>query len=300
MPEDGPLGDRDVVGDAVDDHVVERGAQRRRISPVVEECRHAAGRADQLLGVAVELPGGDPGRDHRLELVEHAVNDARSPASISSISPGGLEDRHLARLDRVQDRPPHLVHRTVAVDLAQQPAAPVVVDQRLGLLAVDPQPLADHLFLVVGAALPQDRAPHQLLFRHVDEHHVVERLVAGLEDPAQGLGLGGRARIAVEQEAALGVRLRRAARVTTSAIRSSPTSSPDVHDRARTRAPSSLPFATASRSMSPVEMAGIPSSRASAVGLGSLAGSGRPEEHDARGLRHPRRPRILPRFMNPS
>ena len=51
-----------------------------------------------------------------------------------------------------------LVGRRVAVEAAQQAALLVVVDQRLGLLVVDLEALADHLGLVV-VALRSAREP---------------------------------------------------------------------------------------------------------------------------------------------
>ncbi len=74
--DDVALDQRLLGRDAVHDDVVDRGAQGRRIAAVVEEGRHPAGGADRLLGVAVELGGGDAGRDALLDAVQHPVDDA--------------------------------------------------------------------------------------------------------------------------------------------------------------------------------------------------------------------------------
>src|SRR5262245_11344968 len=83
-------------------------------------------------------------------------------------SPGvGRHRRHLHPLLQARTDPPvHPVDGTDPVDRDQQPLPLVVVDERLGLLMVDLQPVADDVLGVVAAVLPlgaADQAPEQLL-----------------------------------------------------------------------------------------------------------------------------------------
>ncbi len=136
---------------------------------------------------------------------------------------------------------------------------PVDLDQRLGLLGVDLLPAADDVLGVVGATL--DRGPlEQPLDELVvidGEHHRGIEAVAGERDHAvELLDLGQGARVAVEQEAGLGVRL------------VDPVADHEVGDLVRDVvagvhvAPGlpaeGVPWSTLARKMSPVEMAGIP------------------------------------------
>ncbi len=77
----------------------------------------------------------------------------------------------------------------LAVDLDQHVA--VVVDQRLGVLVVLAQPLLDHVGLVVGAPAGE-QAPHDLF---ITDSQVDDRV------EVEALGLGARARVAVEDVA---------------------------------------------------------------------------------------------------
>src|SRR3954454_10901444 len=66
----------------------------------------------------------------------------------------------------VQDALGDLVDVTGPVDLAEQPTAPVDLDQRLGLLEVQLLAAADHVLGVVGATLglrPGGQSPDQLV-----------------------------------------------------------------------------------------------------------------------------------------
>ncbi len=86
-----PRASGSVVRDAVDDHVVDRGAERRRIPLVVQERRHRRRRSRMdSLGEAVELPRGDPGRDPLAASPSSTWWTIRLASSISSISPGVL------------------------------------------------------------------------------------------------------------------------------------------------------------------------------------------------------------------
>ena len=90
--------------------------------------------------------------------------------------------------------------------LFSRPLAAVVLQQRLGLLAVGDQALADHLGLVVGPAAA-GQPLEQLLLRHLQfQHHVQRRSLCG-QHGVQGLGLGDGPRKAVQQVAAAAIRL---------------------------------------------------------------------------------------------
>src|SRR5690606_10138861 len=84
--------------------------------------------------------------------------------------------------------------------------ARVVVEQRLGLLAVDPQPVADDLFGVVVATTREHPLDHGVLGDDEAQHRV-QLLVDAGQDLLQRLGLVDRARVTVEDEAVGGVRL---------------------------------------------------------------------------------------------
>src|SRR5919112_2992202 len=125
----------------------------------------------------------------------------------------------------------HLVGRTGAVEAHQQVLLVVPLDQRLGLVVVHGQPLADGLWLVVVAldepravlvahalvlrrgelhvvdvvplrAGPPPRQPaHDLVVRRLDQEHGGQVAALALEDALEHLSLAHGAREAVEEEA---------------------------------------------------------------------------------------------------
>ena len=185
--------------------------------------------------IAVELTGGDPGAyglphqlqgapDHQagpahdLDLLggldlDPAVGPCRhGPTSIASGRSTELWLRHdwgtTSRASKIRFVTSlDLAH---AVELDQDPALAVDLDQRLGLLGVELLPAPDDVLGVVGAALglgALQQPLHQLL--GVDgQHHGGVEAVAGEGDHAvELLDLRERARVAVEQEPRLGVGL---------------------------------------------------------------------------------------------
>ena len=268
-------------GDAVHDDVVDRDAQRRRIAPVVQEGRDPSSVADDALGETVELAGLDP-RDHPLaHRVQHLVDDPVRLIHQLDLA-RGLEHRghhstaapsSAATPNSSNIRGRHLFDRTVAVDLAQQAALPIVTDQGRGFFPVDPQALPDHVLLVVRPARAAAVAADQLVLRHVHQQHGVERpgRRRGGSPPASRPGAASAdSRRAGNPGRASGLASRSR---TTSAIVASSTRAPEAMMPC-TLFPSSVPSATASRSMSPVEMLGTPRRSAEHLPLRALAGAG--------------------------
>src|SRR5436305_13889450 len=146
----------------------------------------------------------------------------RFARSIRSISPGVLSTAAIASSpgcvmigivinpaigpEQAEHPGRHVLDRTVAVDLAQQTALPIIPDQGGGFFPVHPQALPDHVLLVVPPPA-QQRPADQLVLRHVHQQHRVELLARVAEDARQRLRLGERPRIAVEQVPPSGVRL---------------------------------------------------------------------------------------------
>ncbi len=224
------LGDADVEGDdvalpravgardAVDDHLVRGDAGRGREALVALRGRDAAARVRCSSSAirsssAIEMPGSSRSSSSA------SVSATTAPAAaISSIS------RALLRM--ITRRPPVSPERVLhlGVDLGDRPLAvqrdqlaerAVVLDDRLGLLVVDAEPLGDHVRRVVGAVL-LGRAHEHPLRRHlvaqVEEEDGIE-LPADLgERLVERLGLGEVAREAVEHEAGVARRHARAAR----------------------------------------------------------------------------------------
>ena len=92
-----------------------------------------------------------------------------------------------------------LVEGAVGIDRLQLVA--VVVQQRRGLIAVHPEPIADDVLGVVGAAAAR-QARHQFLLGNPELDHGVQFQAAALEHVVQGLGLFDRAGETVENEPA--------------------------------------------------------------------------------------------------
>ena len=143
--EDVALAELVRAGDAVHDHRVRRHADRRRVAAVALEGRTAAVRADVVLGERVELAG----RDARARF---ASTSARVPATtrparaIISISSRRLADDHAGRsleaAERRLDLGVDLVDRALGVERHELVRRAVLLDERLGLVVVDLEPVA--------------------------------------------------------------------------------------------------------------------------------------------------------------
>src|SRR5215211_4132555 len=182
-----------------------------------------------------------PGRALRRSMSWQRTS-TRPAAAIFSISSGLLRMIAIGYLElrletEGRERRPHVVvdllRRPRAVEAAQEALVLVVLDQRLGLLVVDGESVADRLRLVVvpldqpravlvadavvlrGVELdvvdvlvlhadpPPGQAPDHLLVRDVDQEGGGQRAPVLPEGPVEHLRLLGRARKAVEQESVL-------------------------------------------------------------------------------------------------
>ena len=112
-------------GDAVDDLLVDRDADRGGIAPVALEGRHGAELAGPLLGVEVEVARPDAGPDERLELAEHRGHDAAALAHGLELG-RGLEGDH--RHFPAPPGRPSAASRTRRTSRTTSPAARVAVD----------------------------------------------------------------------------------------------------------------------------------------------------------------------------
>src|SRR3954452_5338783 len=122
-----------------------------------------------------------------------------STAAILS-GPGGFMICPVIQPEQTEHHGGHVLDRTVAVDLAQQTALPIIPDQGGGFVPVHPLALPDHLLRVVRPPPPPPPAPRratdQLVLRHVHQQHVVD-LLAGIPQHArQRLRLREGARVA--------------------------------------------------------------------------------------------------------
>ena len=92
-----------------------------------------------------------------------------------------------------QDPLPDLLHRAGGLDAAQQAQAPVMVDQRSGLLLIHVEAVADHRFVVVGPAAGE-QALDQHTVLELQQHHQFDPLVelrpAERRGPRPGPGCG--------------------------------------------------------------------------------------------------------------
>src|SRR3954452_1823979 len=127
-----------------------------------------------------------------------------TPRSRKPIGPGSaLADI----LERGEDALGDLVDLTHAVDLDEQVAITVDVDERLGLLGVHLLAAPDDVLGVVGAAIglgPGEQPLHELLAVHGQHHDRVELVTGELDHPVELLDLRQRARVAVEEEPGFG------------------------------------------------------------------------------------------------
>ncbi len=233
------------------------GTDRASEAAVALERRDRALGADVLLGGLVELGGADAfadlagdqlhrrrvdgaGGGHLLDLGGRLLDDHGTGGA--GLAGGGAGVGRVGftlvfepqRRHRRAHVVVHLGGRARAVEAAQEVAALVVVDERLGLLVVDGQPLADRLGLVV-VALDQRgavdvaaigmlgrvevdvvdaarlahaatrKATHDLLVGNVDQQDRADLAPGLLQRRAEGICLRHRARKAVEQEAVGGL-----------------------------------------------------------------------------------------------
>ncbi|MNG99861.1 hypothetical protein D3C79_590410 [compost metagenome] len=87
--------ERLVVGDAVADHMVDRGADRLRVALVVERCRDGLLDVDDIVvAQAVQLFGGDTGLDVFLDHFQHVGGQAASDAHLLDVFCGLDGDGH--------------------------------------------------------------------------------------------------------------------------------------------------------------------------------------------------------------
>ena len=182
------------------------------ISLVALERRHAAVRADELVGDVVELGRGDAGLQLLLEERERLGHDLPGPRHRLDLL-GRLADDHATTCSEseISDHTSSIVRS--ACNGHELAGGAVVLDDRLGLGVVDREPLRDQLGRVVGAALQLralERSLHADLVGHVEEQDRVQAPADPAEHRVQRLGLREVAREAVEHEPALGVRLREA------------------------------------------------------------------------------------------
>ena len=246
------------AGDAVHDHVVRRGADRGRVALVALEGRRAALGADVLLGGRVEL-GGRDARPHRLLQQRERVGDDLAGARHRLDLGLRLADDHAGRplepVEGVADLLPDLLDRRRAVDRRDLVAGAVPLDERRRQGVVVLEPAVDRLRRVVGAALDPGALEHPLdgdVVGHLEHEHGVELAADLAQHRVERLRLG---------EVCAGSRRGRSpaprpAAASRSRIRSTISSSGTRSPRSmigRARTPSSVPRATASRSMSPVE-----------------------------------------------
>ncbi len=151
-------------GDAVDDLLVDRDADRGRVAAVALEGRDGPELPRPLLGVDVEVAGPDPRPDEGPELGQDAGRDpARLPHELEFR--GGLADDHgrscvpfvrlISAVEDVPDGPEGLLDRAVALDAVEDALRLIMGDEGLRLGVVGPHPLLDDVGAVVG---PLDEA----------------------------------------------------------------------------------------------------------------------------------------------
>src|SRR4030065_66938 len=121
--DDGALLEDAARGDAVDDLLVDRDADRGRIAPVALERRHGPELTGPLLGVEVEIPRPDAGPDERLELAEDRGHDAAALAHGLELG-RGLEDDHRHSPVPVLSARPRTASRTLRTSPRTAPAGP--------------------------------------------------------------------------------------------------------------------------------------------------------------------------------
>ena len=202
------------AGDAVDDLVVDRGAQAAREAVVAEERRVGAAAADVLLRELVERLGRHARADglgHELQgLPDHQTGARRIRATWSGVLVSMRDRPNIRSAEPLRAR--RCVRRPRRPRPCRRPgrgaALGVELGERGGLLAVDRLPLADDLLRVVGAALDLGALEQPLddgvLVDGQLEHRVEGVAVLG-EHGVERPDLGEGARVAVEQESRRGV-----------------------------------------------------------------------------------------------
>ena len=231
--EDVPLLQAVGARDAVDDHVVGRGADDGREAVVAQEVRGGAPPLEHGPGHGVELGRGHPGLGGGPGVLVHLGHHLAGLAHLGQLLVVAPHRSRLSLLAAVVDGPDdpagHRVGRAGAVDGDQEVTFGVPGDERcrLGLVEVETAldgllgvVLAlDHLAAadvagpvdhgrrrggVVGAAVDADPPRRQPLHDQGGRHLEVDDQVQaeGVHDLVEVLGLGGRPGAPVEHEAA--------------------------------------------------------------------------------------------------
>ena len=150
--------------DAVDDLLVDRGAERGGEAPVALEGRDGAHLPGPPLGVGVEVPGRDARRDERDELGEDPGHDPASSGAWPGSPPRSCRRSCPCARPRRPRRAASRISRMAAAVASipfppstrwRVPFFPVIGQERLRLLRVDPEALPDDLGPVVLA--PDER-----------------------------------------------------------------------------------------------------------------------------------------------
>ena len=166
--DDGPAVDRQdvallqpvVAGDAVDDHVVGRGADDGREPVVAEEVRRGPPALEHLSGHGVELVGRHPGPQRRPGGLVHLGHHPPGPAHLGQLvgvaphqGPPAMPSADPRRRSSTAETQSagHLVGGAGAVDLGQLAPALVPLDQRRRLALVELEAAPDGLLGVVLA-----------------------------------------------------------------------------------------------------------------------------------------------------
>ena len=225
------------------DHLVGRGADRPGEAAVALEGGHAAAGADVLLGQRVQLCGGDAlagaglhqlqrrgdhpaGPRHDLDLGCGLANDhepspsrasraSSSAETCSRVPPASMKHDQAGRIVVVEHRLGRL-HPLLLVAGADHRLGVVVALVELGAVDVADagrlRRCADEVVDVLGLAADATAAHplQQLLEAQVEDRHRRDAAVKLCQRGVQRLGLGERAREAVQDEPALGVRRRQA------------------------------------------------------------------------------------------
>ncbi len=168
------------AGDPVDDHLVRRRADDRRVAVVAEEVRLGAPPFEHLSADLIELGGRDARPDRGPDAVVHLGHDAARLAHDCDLvrSLAHAHRDHVADgaslaggVDHGHDPGEHLVGGADAVDHVEDALALVVVGERRGLEVVEVEATRDRLLGVVVALdhlAAAEVARPALLRRHRD------------------------------------------------------------------------------------------------------------------------------------
>ena len=243
--------------------------------------RHAALRADVLLGEAVELGH----RDARLETLLHQRERAGDDLAgarhqldlVRALANDHARASHL--LERLLDLDPHLVDGALGVQRHELARRAVVLDDRLGLRVVDLESPGDRLGRVVGAALLARARPSirsvatssgRSKKRIASSSRPISLSISSSASPCASLR-GKPSRTKPLACVGRGRAARGSARSSARRERARPR-----RGSARPAARASVCAAIAARNMSPVEMCGIPYSAATRFACVPLPAPGGP------------------------